>query len=105
MLRAEPAFAEAPREVLGAQLSFNVVPERLRRGGGPALERRVEREVGRINAVSGSMAGNLNHTAFTDVASLTTLQKFIEWKNIDRFESLSGFARAVRAGALSGGPD
>jgi aspartate-semialdehyde dehydrogenase len=42
-------FAEVPREVLGAQLTFNVVPERLRSGGGPPLDRRVEREVGRIN--------------------------------------------------------
>jgi aspartate-semialdehyde dehydrogenase len=43
-------FGEVPREVIGAQLSFNVIPERLRSGGGPQLERRVEREVGQINA-------------------------------------------------------
>jgi len=43
-------FGEVPREILGAQLSFNVIPERLRRGGGPQLDRRVEREVGQINA-------------------------------------------------------
>lgn len=43
-------FGEVPREVIGAQLSFNVIPERLRSGAGPRLDRRVEREVGQINA-------------------------------------------------------
>ena len=46
------SFADAAREVLCAQLSFNVVPERLRSGGGPSLDRRVEWEVGPINAWS-----------------------------------------------------
>jgi len=43
-------FGEVPRDVIGAQLSFNVIPERLRSGGGPLLDRRVEREVAQINA-------------------------------------------------------
>jgi aspartate-semialdehyde dehydrogenase len=41
-------FAEIPREVFGAQLAFNVVPERLRRGRSGELDRRVTREVRRI---------------------------------------------------------
>lgn len=47
----------------------------------------------------------MGHPKLLGLQSLEALEKFIDRKEIQRFESLSGLASAIRAGELSAGPD
>lgn len=47
----------------------------------------------------------MGHPKLLGKSSLASLQKFIKWKEIQRFESLAGFVRAIRAGELAVRPD
>ena len=48
------SFAEAPKEIFGKQLAFNLIPQPLLQDGEPDLERRVADEVARLLGWEGS---------------------------------------------------